>query len=243
MKTFLLAGIALVATGIAGAASAADMPAKTYAPPPAAFSWSGLYIGVSGGVARSQGARSETCDFFCASVDAVKDGATVGGQIGYNWQQGNALVGVEADFSWIDGDRNFGFCLFNCGFGMLYKTERQFIGTIRGRLGLTLNRTLVYVTGGLAYSDGKDTVQARDNPDTLFSAQSYKLNYGWVAGGGIEQAWGNNWTLRMEALYHSFGRKEFSYFDAAFDNDPVVLHATSSVITARVGVNYLFGGR
>jgi outer membrane immunogenic protein len=240
MKQFVLAGI--IVAGVGSAASAADMPAKAYGPPPAAFSWTGLYIGASAGVARSQGLRGDDCTSVCSGIDAVVDGATAGGQIGYNWQQGNALIGVEADFSWIDGDRKISLCSAGCGTALDISTKRQFIGTVRGRMGLVVHQTLAYVTGGFAYSDGEDTAQARDTPGPTFSAQSYKLNYGWVVGGGIEQAWSRNWTVRLEGLYHSFGSKEFTYVDPAAFFNPTPIHATSSVITARVGVNYRFGG-
>ena len=90
----------VIATVISGSAMAADVPVKApayarpTAPPP--YNWSGLYLGANIGGAFS----SATANVAGTIWDP---GATefIGGfQVGYNWQFGHFLVGVEGDFDW-----------------------------------------------------------------------------------------------------------------------------------------------
>jgi outer membrane immunogenic protein len=89
------------------------------------------------------------------------NGPIGGVQAGYNWQNGNYLLGVEADFqgSGQSGTRDFAIS-FNNGTGVggtqgtaaTSITERMpWLGTVRGRVGYVANQWLVYATGGLAY--------------------------------------------------------------------------------------------
>src|SRR5262249_38079839 len=86
MKTLrsVIALIILGATGLAGPAAAQN----GYGPPPGEYYpfWQGWYAGVHGGWGEAGSA----------------DGAVVGGQIGYNWQRGQLVYGIEADASWSD---------------------------------------------------------------------------------------------------------------------------------------------
>src|SRR6201999_3148961 len=104
MKKLLLITTALIALG--SAAQAADLAARPYtkAPPMVAatiYDWSGFYIGVNGG-----GAWSHNDYGFGGSNDA--SGGTAGGQIGYRWQTGPVVFGLEAQGNWADisGDTN-----------------------------------------------------------------------------------------------------------------------------------------
>src|SRR5262245_58076270 len=106
MKKFSLVAFGLLALGITAPASAADLPVK--APPPApivtVYNWSGFYIGANGGWARSR-----NCWDFVTAVGAVfgdgcrdRSGGVVGGQIGYRWQTGGFVFGLEAQGDWAD---------------------------------------------------------------------------------------------------------------------------------------------
>ena len=103
----ILLGVAgVAAVGISGAASAADLPARTYTKAPAyvaatVYDWSGFYIGANGGWGGTNNfwtLQTAAGNFPEGSTDA--SGGTVGGQVGYRWQTGPAVFGVEAQGNW-----------------------------------------------------------------------------------------------------------------------------------------------
>ena len=200
MKNILLSAVALV--GLTAGALAADLPIRTAPPAPApiavppAFTWTGLYIGVNGGVAfqdenRRRGGRGGGRGGDDSSILG-------GGQIGYNMQFGMFVAGVEADIQAIDFER-INTRLGGRNNGRNNDDEVDAFGTVRGRLGLAFfDRGLIYATGGLAYSD-----------DTT----------GWVVGGGVEWALPVNWfgssavTFGLEGLWLSFDEDNDDDFD------------------------------
>src|SRR5450631_4015490 len=174
MKKILLAGVALVVLG-AASASAADiqrreaMPAK--APPYIApvYNWTGLYIGISGGGAF--GHSDFGPPFSSGSFNT--SGGLVGGTLGYNYQMGQVVLGLEGDGSWSN-IRGSGTCLagtITCG------VRNNWLGTARARLGLAVDRFMPYVTGGAAFGDIKTSAAG-------FADSTTKT--GWTAGCGIE---------------------------------------------------------
>src|SRR6201994_1357399 len=106
MKKFLLGTVGLVALGMASApASAADLAARPYtkAPPmvQAMYDWSGFYIGINGGWAQAHDGRfNQTTLVNLGGYDV--NGGTVGGQLGYRWQSGAFVFGLEAQGNWAD---------------------------------------------------------------------------------------------------------------------------------------------
>ena len=107
MKKFLLGTVGLVALGMAAPASAADMPYK--APPPAPYvapiyDWTGFYIGGNGGWGQSRNCVDffDVTGFDFADGCRERSGGLVGGQIGYRWQSGTWVFGLEAQGDWAD---------------------------------------------------------------------------------------------------------------------------------------------
>jgi len=102
MRTKLWCGIGVVASIAAGvgAASAADLAARApvyKAPPPVILSdWAGFYIGIHGGY----GWGDTSFDNFTGD-NAKPKGGLFGGHAGYNWQYGNVVTGLEADFDGV----------------------------------------------------------------------------------------------------------------------------------------------
>src|SRR5262249_49422853 len=143
MRTTLAAAAALLATTIAS--SAADLaPAYTKAAPMAAvYSWTGFYIGgnLGGGMASTH--FDDPC-FYFSSATPTRGFFTGGGQIGYNYQFGSGLVGIEAD---VNGNSNFKGSVIggDDGTAMTVTTKADVSGTIRGRAGLVMNNALAYV--------------------------------------------------------------------------------------------------
>ena len=125
------------------------------------------------------------------------DGAFVGGgQIGYNWQSGAFVYGLETDIQYVGLSNNVSWGRYTWWEGT-GGGDGGYFGTVRARLGYAIDRTLIYITGGLAYG-GLNT-----NPLTGNTTS----NVGWTLGGGVEYAFTNNWTAKIEGLYVDTGEE------------------------------------
>ena len=230
MRNLLLAATAL--TVVSAPAFAADLPARTapvapvaYAP---AFTWSGFYVGVNAGYGWADGT-----DVFVTSPTGVvsafsggnNGGFTGGGQIGYNFQTGAIVFGLETDIQYADfgGGRTFAPSLVTTDSGSYW-------GSVRGRLGFAADRALFYVTGGLAYGDIGESVFGNND-----------VRVGWTLGGGVEYAFTNNWTAKVEGLYVDIDRGNKA---GAITTNGVLYTATQSSDSGfgvvRAGLNYKF---
>lgn len=232
MKSIWFAGVlALAATG---QALAADLPPA--GPPPRApaayvpaaapvYDWGGIYVGLNAGYAfgdSNWGSPASTGSFSA-------DGALVGGTLGVNFQANQFVFGVEGDIDWQDLDGKVANSV--CGTGVSCQSESEWLGTVRGRVGFALDRVLFYGTAGGAFGD----VQTGLNPGSLSSA----TKFGWTAGAGVEVAFFQNWSAKVEYLFVDLG-------DTSCSASCGTLAAGSSVSfnenIVRVGVNYKFGG-
>jgi outer membrane immunogenic protein len=232
MKAFLYASAAALAvtgmagTAVVGTASAADLarkapqPVVTKAPPPAyvPFTWTGFYIGGNGGY----GFGRSKWDGLPATFD-VK-GALAGGQVGYNWQFGQIVWGVEGDGDWthLRGQANAASCNTT-----LCQTRNDFLSTGRGRVGLAMDRLLTYATGGVAVGN----IKATDSTSTGVD----KTRTGWTAGGGLEYSLTQNWSVKAEYLWVDLGKETCSTACGLPSNN---VGLTSNVV--RGGINYRF---
>jgi len=242
MKKFLLAGAALVA--MAGAAAAADLPRKSAAPAPyvpahPAFTWTGFYVGLNAGYGFS---HTDNADYagnagYAALAPAVplqyklgRDGFVGGGQVGYNQQFGAFVAGLETDIQYTDFRKRASDALGTA------RAEQNYLGTVRGRLGYAgFDRTLLYVTGGLAYGDTKLSTTVNALP--AFASKN-DTNVGYALGAGVEYAFTNNITGKLEYLYTNLGDTKVTVADGA--GNAAVLKAKNEASIVRVGVNYKF---
>jgi outer membrane immunogenic protein len=258
------------AMALAGTALAADLPIAP-PPPPPVFTWTGIYIGGYGGgeVTRTSyntlvGAPlspfSHLTPVDIAGVDAAgsqtltRGGFTMGGELGYNWQIGWFVLGVETDIGGVTGgtkSNNVG--LINgtgSGPGVFFpfalnqRVSNGLYGTARGRLGVAFDRVLVYGTGGLAYTSGHYIFTYTDGLFPAAGTSTTADKVGYVVGGGVEYALTNNVSIKGEFLYTQYGKVSTSglivnQFNPSFTNT----FATSARVqeyTARVGINYRF---
>lgn len=197
MKRILMAGLGMLAL-IAAPASAADRPIYK-APPYVApiFSWTGCYIGVQGGWA--WGTSHHDFSNGAPSDNSQTDGFLGGGHIGCNYQVNNIVLGIEGDIEAADVNGNF---VNATGATSVGSARMRWDASVRGRLGLALDRSLLYVTGGWAfarYSFGGGPIPAP--PCCGYSADVD----GWTFGVGWEYAFTNNWTGRVEYRHADFG--------------------------------------
>ncbi len=239
----LLQGAALAALA-SGSALAADLPRRTappaapiYAPP--VFTWTGFYVGLNAGVA-IDASQYQFSPFF-ASGNSGAVGFTGGGQLGYNWQTGPLVVGLETDLNYRSSQNNSGG-----GFGMgAVGSGAGYFGTLRGRVGFTpMDRMMIYATGGLAYGNTNfpGSVAGIDGfggAHALYGGGNAGTSVGWTVGGGAEYALNRNWSIKAEYLYVSLGGKSTNYIDAV-SGLPIVANANTRDHIARVGVNYHF---
>jgi len=236
MKTriYLLSTVSSLA--LVGAVSAADFPVGPQAIP--AVSWTGLYIGVNAGAGRLNATQNHfTSDGVCAderqfSCTLSASGGIFGLQGGYNFQSRNFVYGIEGDFDWAH--------LSNTQSGLsnnsVIRAKVDRLASVRGRMGLAVDDTLAYVTGGVAFAGVKSgwgggySGTANVCCDVTSSSRT-----GWVGGGGIEHMLTPNWTMRAEGLYYNLGTKKLN---------PTVggtLRPTSfseEVFVARLGLNF-----
>jgi outer membrane immunogenic protein len=265
MKKFALAAAA--AALLSTAAQSADLPARAYtkAPPIApAWSWTGLYIGGNVGWSQTKsdfsttqipggfsGFAASSVPFFAAlgSGSSKRDGFTGGGQIGYNYQFAPTwVVGVEAD---IDGLSSQKPAIFGAGTtpggtpiaNFTNSLDAQWIATVRGRLGYTFDRSLIYVTGGLAVlgSEYSQTFHATGVAPAIAPSES-QTTAGWTIGGGWEYAVTNNWSVKGEYLYARFENIAVNnrLFPGTAFTDVFNSKANVDFQTVRVGANYRF---
>ena len=228
MSKQLLVAFAVATCVLGGSAVAADLPMK--APPPViapVFSWTGWYVGVTGGGAwGSSDASTSTVFspvgyFAASSVPAIaavgaqhinSSGGTVGGEFGYNWQSGRWVYGLETDIEWVGLSGSVtGSALYPCcaptGFTVTSSVKTDWLWTLRPRLGLAADHWLFYVTGGLAVGNVKanylftDTFAAANESATISRTKA-----GWVAGLGAEYALGGSWSAKIEYLHVDLGR-------------------------------------
>jgi len=217
MKRFLLSTVAALA--VTGAATAADLPATVAPLPPAmpvpVFTWTGFYVGVHGAWMRPEtevrfrGLRRRF------ELDEYSFGG--GGQVGYLLQFGNVVAGLEADVTVTDSDNNR---RFNTNVGGPFTAEGRissdmdYFGTVKGRLGYSFSsfipffqQSMIYVTGGLGYADvnNRVAVQAFRSDVSIgrFRGRSDDTQFGFVVGGGTENAITNNISLKTETIYYS----------------------------------------
>jgi outer membrane immunogenic protein len=259
MRQALRAVLVPVATlGICGLASAADLPVRVKAPPPAPvyYNWTGFYLGVnlggSWGHQSVDACATLTAGTFCDSDTLRMNGVIGGGQIGYNWQfapffgWGNGWVlGLEADIQGSGQRASRGFSITDVTTGDVFsgnvEDKLTWFGTVRGRSGIAFDRTLWYVTGGWAFGDrtidGTLSTTIAGVPTSTTFSTSKTLN-GWTVGAGVEWAFWNNWTAKFEYLHIDFTNTGGDFSSTAPIASASVGHLQDEI--ARAGVNYKF---
>ena len=247
MKTGFKVGGAVLAVALAGfmlagpaqADSAQPMPTQTY-------NWSGLYIGGTTGYlwGNSQHCDGGTGPNACTNSFSVR-GFTGGGTLGYNWQADDFVLGVETDLSGASAKGGTSSnASYGCGgSGPICRTQLDWYGTVRGRLGYAgwddhlpsivgSRNWLPYVTGGLAYGRIYASVGAP------IQTSNNDIRFGWTFGGGIEYAPVKSWSVRLEYLYTALGKL---FYDTAqkcgFKSCTAVGNYYNNV---RIGADYHF---
>jgi outer membrane immunogenic protein len=233
MKRFF--ALTIVFLGLIGltqiAYAGAERMDKNVVPAPAPCDWSGFYIGMNVGVAGLT-ANLTDLDYAYSGDTHVLENTNFmgGGQIGYNWQKGAFVFGLEADADYLNTEESYLVDTY-----YYHRAKVDFQGSLRARAGVTVDKALIYATGGVALSHGSDEFRYIEEAGT---ATQDDWQAGFVGGMGVEYMLNCHWSARMEALYSHYPESRNDFVDHPgyryeFQND---------VYSVRFGINYLFGG-
>jgi outer membrane immunogenic protein len=213
--------------------------ARPVAPRPMIYDWSGFYIGANGGWGQSR----NCWDFVTAAgaivTDACADrsGGLIGGQLGYRWQAGTWVFGLEGQGDWADLSSTR-ISLINPALSTRVRTDG--IGLITGQIGYAWNAALLYVKGGAAVTSNRFDILTTIGGVGLASASSTR--WGGAVGVGFEYGFTPNWSFGVEYdhLFMGDANNSFSVVN------PIVAGAVNRIsqdvdmVTLRI--NYRFGG-
>jgi outer membrane immunogenic protein len=249
MKKFLLGTVGLVALSVAALAvaapaSAADLGARPYraAPPPmiaAVYDWSGFYIGANGGWGSSRKCWDAVT---AAGVFAVSEGChdatggTAGGQLGYRWQAGTWVFGLEGQGNWADFRGSNTSLVFP---GFVNTSKIDAFGLFTGQIGMAWNNVLFYVKGGGAVTGDRFTVNTALGNAVVATAQD-QTRWGGTVGAGLEFGFAPGWSAGVE-YDHLFMQDKTVAFTApvgTFFNERI----RQDVDLVTVRINYRWGG-
>jgi outer membrane immunogenic protein len=243
VRKLLLTAAGALSLGLSAPASAADMAARPYtkAPPMVAaiYDWSGFYIGANGGWGSSRNSWDSVAPFLVGpegSHDAT--GGVAGGQVGYRWQTGTWVYGLEAQGDWADLRGNNLSTLFGPGFRN--DSRISAFGLFTGQLGWATNNVLFYVKGGAAVTDNRNRIYSTAT-SALLARTGDDTRWGGTVGVGLEYGFAPGWSAGVE-YDHLFMQDRTLTFTGpaglAFGADRI----RQEVDLVTVRVNYKFGG-
>jgi outer membrane immunogenic protein len=228
---------------MAAPALAADLPARTYtkAPAPvvaAIYDWSGVYVGINGGYGTSRKTWTET-DLVSPGPDGSHDatGGVAGGQIGYRWQTGAWVFGLEAQGDWADL-RGSNVSLLD---GLdTNRTRIDAFGLFTGQIGYAWNNVLLYAKGGAAVINDKYTGISTATAIAFDSTTETRV--GGTAGAGLEFGFTPNWSAAFEYDHIFTGDRTltFSSLGTGAISRTDSIRQDADLFTVRV--NYRWGG-
>ena len=242
MKKVLLVTASLIALGAAAPALAADLAARPYtkAPPmiAAIYDWSGFYIGVNGGWGSSRNRWDAVPANALIGPEGSHDadGGTVGGQVGYRWQAGQWVFGLEAQGNWADFKGSNNSLLFP---GFVNHSKIDAFGLFTGQVGYAVNNVLLYVKGGAAVTSNRNHINTAAG--ALFASTGDDTRWGGSIGAGLEYGFAPNWSVGVEYNHLFMQDKTYGFTTPAgvfIGNDRI--RQDVDLVTARL--NYKFGG-
>jgi len=229
--------------------------------------WAGAYIGGTVGYRWAESASSvsaldpvfmsfsQSQGSIPTSLDSRLKGVIGGIEVGYNWQFGHWVTGLEADFSYAKSTSVATHHALEVGalpeMITSHSTELTWFGTARGRLGyLATPDTLLFATGGLAYGQAKVSTNVVPDPSQpcrrnvmCSSGEASDTLVGWTIGGGLETKIASNWTAKIEYLHFnlgSIGNTATTLTSNTFWRGTKMIGVDSDITgnIVRIGVNY-----
>lgn len=202
------------------------------------YNWAGIYVGINGGWGFGNAKWTANTGVGNISGTPSDNGGVVGGTLGGNFQAGAFVFGLESDFDY--SGINTGTSSSICALVGTCQTGNTWLSTLRGRFGFAMDRVLFYGTAGGVFGNEQTTLNGTNTTHT---------QAGWTAGVGVEYAFTDNWTAKLEYLYADLGSTSASGIcvigacvKAPFTATgiPFNLNASLTDSLVRVGVNYKF---
>jgi outer membrane immunogenic protein len=246
-------------------AAAADFPVEPIYARPAVviFRWTGVYLGahVGGGrgfVDENAVPLTGPTTLFAPFSPLVPlptsigpGGWLAGGQIGGNYQIESWVIGIEAQASWasFNGSSTCAANLVQPGafvpITASCTSKLDSLGTAAVRLGWAFDHLLLYGKGGAAWTNNSHQVTFNvpaglGVPAGLLLLSTNELRWGWMAGIGVEYAFTDNWSAKIEYNYMDLGADALQLTDntgVAFMN----ANFRQRLNVVKMGVNYRFG--
>lgn len=251
MRKLLLATTCTIAVSTTPAWAADWAPPIPVKAPPAIFNWTGCYLG--GNVGGGWGRKDFSDEFFTPSLfpgffgiepasspTASTSGWLAGGQVGCNYQFAtNWVVGIEGAGDWanIHGSSDPFF-----GGKAVFNAHTDWLASVTGRLGYAVNNWLFYAKGGAAWAGDKYSMPGTFE-GTPFDYTGSETRSGWTIGGGVEWAFWQNWSARVEYAYYDFGTNSLNLIDTGpvgAYTGPDLSSIKQRIQTVTFGVNYRF---
>jgi len=258
MKKILLGMAGLVAMSLAAPASAADLAARPYSKAPAPmmaaiYDWSGFYIGLNGGGGWSHKCwdRNTAQGGVFSAAEGCHDasGGVVGGQVGYRWQAGGWVFGVEGQGDWANlKGSNTSLIVPVVPFGVAavavpFRNQSTIdgFGLFTGQVGYAWDRVLWYVKGGAAVVG--DRYRGYNSVTGLQIDGTSETRWGGTVGTGLEVAFAPNWSVAFEYDHLFMGTRTLDLnvvgTPGGFNREDRI-HQDVDLATVRV--NYRWGG-
>jgi opacity protein-like surface antigen len=222
----------------AGGPLIAKAPIYKAPPAPAAYNWAGFYIGAYVGA-----------DWGSANFTFLDDGAATaprfagflgGGEVGYNYQLGKWVFGVEGDLAWTNAH---GARACPIGFFANCESNMNWLSTVTGRIGYAYwDRLLIYAKAGAAIAqDNARAACTTDGQPTILpiagcpTSSDSRTNVGWTVGLGSEFGLTRNVSVKSETMYFDLGRDRYTLAGISTD----IQHTG---FTSTIGLHFRFGG-
>jgi outer membrane immunogenic protein len=236
--------------GTSFAANAADLPPAPRAPVPympvavPVFSWTGFYIGgnVGGGWSRGNVVDSAFGVNFNNGNSASFLG---GGQVGGNYQIGAFVIGAEADFDWFANNNNSGNGTTVVPAGgpatiLRASANNRWETTLAARFGWAVDHLLVYGKAGGGWVGAGNFAVTNVGTGASVAVSNSNTNSGWLVGAGVEYAFTQNWTAKLEYDYLALNNATYTVTVPSIGVVDTFTNGGRNVQTVTVGINYLF---
>lgn len=199
-----------------------------------ATTWEGPYVGVHAGPTELTGVYEATTGSCgpCRVLGLEGDTTGFGGQLGYNFQAGRYVFGIEGSMTSTDISEISDRVIVGGvpGTRPEFTRSTDWTATVTPRGGILFNDTLVYAKAGWAYA--RTTVGHFTSGGSVYESQE-DTRTGWVVGAGVEHPFNDHLTGLIEVDHMDFGDTHSPF--PLFDIDDEM-----EIRSVRFGLNYRF---